>query len=43
MALLVHLSDLHMAPDAQAQAGIFSALVRALHVEYETARPARSL
>ena len=41
MALLVHLSDLHMAPEAPAQAGIFSALVRALRVEYEAARPER--
>jgi 3',5'-cyclic AMP phosphodiesterase CpdA len=41
MALLVHLSDLHMAPDARAQAGIFSALVRALRVEYEATRPER--
>jgi predicted MPP superfamily phosphohydrolase len=33
MALLVHLSDLHMAPDVPAQSVIFDALVRTLRVE----------
>jgi 3',5'-cyclic AMP phosphodiesterase CpdA len=33
MALLVHLSDLHMAPDLPAQSAIFDALVRTLRVE----------
>jgi hypothetical protein len=33
MALIVHLSDLHMAPDVPAQSGIFDGLVRALHIE----------
>lgn len=41
MSLVVHLSDLHMVPEAPWQASIFEALVRTLRLEYEAARPDR--
>jgi 3',5'-cyclic AMP phosphodiesterase CpdA len=39
MSLVVHLSDLHLVPDAPRQVSILDALVRTLRLEYEAARP----